>query len=145
VRDLTETRRTANLIRAQRLLAQSLTKAETVERCLRLCCETAMEVSEMDCGAVYLGDERSGSMNLVFCKGISSGLAQGLFNSAGSALARSAMAGSPFYAGRAEMEPPLTDTHLGEDIRCLAFVPVWGENHHIGSLFVASRSINEVP
>ena len=144
VRDLTETRRTANLIRSQRQLALSLTRVETLEQGLRLCCETAMEVSEMDCGAVYLG-ERSGRMNLVFCKGISSGLAQGLFDSADSTLTRSAMAGSPFYAGRAEMEPPITDTRLREEIRCLAIVPVWGENHHIGSLVVASRSTNEVP
>jgi two-component system sensor kinase FixL len=145
LRDLSETRRTANLIQAQRLLAISLTKVETLEQGLRLCCETAMEVSEMDCGAVYLEDGRSGKINLVFSKGLHPSLAQGIFDDVDSALTRSAVAGSPFYAGGAKMESPLTDALLREGIRCLAFVPVWGENHHIGSLFVASRDVSDVP
>ncbi len=145
VRDITEARRTANLIRAQRQLALSLTEVETLAQGLRLCCETAIEVSEMDCGAVYLGDERSGRMNLVFCKGLSSDLAKGLFDDDNSPRTRSAMAGSPFYAGRAEMETPLPDPGRGEGIRCLAIVPIWGENRHIGSLCVASHQIDEMP
>ena len=38
VRDITEARRTANLIRAQRQLALSLTEVETLAQGLRLCC-----------------------------------------------------------------------------------------------------------
>jgi PAS domain S-box-containing protein len=144
VRDITEARRTANLIRAQRQLALSLTEVETLAQGLRLCCETAVEVSEMDCGAVYLGDERSGRMNLEFCKGLSSDLAEGLFDDDDSPRTRSAMAGSPFYAGRAEMETP-PDPGRGEGIRCLGIVPIWGENRHIGSLCVASRQMDQMP
>ena len=145
MRDITETRRTANLIRSQRQLALSLTEVETLAQGLRLCCETAIEVSEMDCGAVYLGDERSGRMNLVFCKGLSSDLAEGLFDDVDSARTRSAMAGSPLYAGRAEMETPFTDPARGEGMRGLGIVPIWGENRHIGSLCVASQQMDGVP
>ena len=145
VRDITEARRTANLIRSQRQLALSLTEVETLAQGLRLCCETAIEVSEMDCGAVYLGDERSGRMNLVFCKGLSSGLAEGLFDDDNSARTHSAVAGSPFYAGRTEMEMALPHPGRGEGIRCLAIVPIWGENRHIGSLCVASKQKDQMP
>ena len=144
VRDITEARRTANLIRTQRQLALSLTEVDA-RHGLRLCCETAIEVSEMDCGAVYLGDQRSGRMNLVFCKGLSSDLGKGLFDDDHSPRTRSAMAGSPFYAGRAEMKTPLPDPGRGEGVRCLAIVPIWGENRHIGSLCVASHQIDEIP
>ena len=98
----------------------------------------------MDCGAVYLGDERSGRMNLEFCKGLSSDLAEGLFDD-DSARTRYAMAWSPFYAGRAEMETPPPDPGRGEGIRCLGIVPIWGENRHIGSLCVASRRMDQMP
>jgi len=145
LRDVSDRRRTGNLLRAQRSLALSLTRADTPEQGLVLACETAMEVSEMECGAAYLENRQTGRLRLVFHKGVSSGFAETLFDDAESDQTRSAKAGTPMYAGGEEMERLFQDPAAAEGIRALAIAPIWGEDGHIGCLCTASREINGVP
>jgi len=58
--DITERKRVENLVHTQRDLGLSLSAAVGLDEGLRLCVEAAIQVSEMDCGAVYLVDRTSG-------------------------------------------------------------------------------------
>ena len=60
------------LLSTQRDLALSLSAVTRLDEGLRVCLETAMKVSGMDCGGIYLVDAHSGALHLAFHKGLSS-------------------------------------------------------------------------
>jgi PAS domain S-box-containing protein len=63
--DMTERRRTMDLIAAQRDLAISLSSATSVVEALGTCLSVALTVTDMQYGAAYLFDRRSHQMSLV--------------------------------------------------------------------------------
>ncbi|MGD9101655.1 MAG: response regulator, partial [Anaerolineae bacterium] len=66
-----ERSRAEALIRAQRDLGLALGAAAELDQILRMCVETAIRVSGMDCGGVYLVDKETGDIDLAFHQGLS--------------------------------------------------------------------------
>ena len=134
-----------DLTRTQYDLGLALSTAHGLDEMLRLCLETAIQVSEMDCGGIYLADETS-AFDLVSHQGLPPDFVESTSHfDAGSDQARLVMAGEPIYTEHLALGMELDEAERGENLRALAVVPVRYENHVIGCLNVASHIRDEVP
>jgi PAS domain S-box-containing protein len=66
VLDITERKKAEAIIRKERDLAASLAATEILSKCLRLCLNAAIDVSDMDSGGIYLFDDDSGALELAW-------------------------------------------------------------------------------
>lgn len=145
-RDVTERKRAENLIGAQRELGVALSAATTLEDGLRLCVEAALDVSETDSGGVYLVDESSGALDLVFDQGLSPGFVGSVSHyDADSVNARLVTAGDPVYTQYLQLGVPLGETDQREGLRAIGVLPIHHEDRVIGCLNIASHTVDEVP
>ena len=69
--EIEERRRTEAIIRLQRDLALTLSGKVGLQETLRLCLETAITISGLDSGGVYLVDPASGDLDLAYHQGLS--------------------------------------------------------------------------
>jgi PAS domain S-box-containing protein len=145
-RDITERKRAENLMRAQRDLGLALSGARGLDETLRLCLETAISVSGMECGAIYLTDEATGGLYLASHQALSPEFARAVSHyDADSPNTRLVMAGHPTYASHRELGLPLSDAEVRESLRAVAVLPVHYEDRVIGCLNLASHTLDEVP
>ena len=70
-REIEERRRTEAIIRLQRDLALTLSGKMGLQETLRLCVETAITISGLDSGGVYVVDPASGDLDLAYHQGFS--------------------------------------------------------------------------
>jgi len=142
----TERRQADSLIRIQRDLGLALSAEAGLDEGLRLCCEAALKISGMDCGGVYLVDDASGALDLVFHQGLTPDFVKSAsYFDAGSASARLVMAGEPIYAEHSALGVPLHGARKRENLRAVAILPVRHEDRVIGCLNIASHSMHGVP
>jgi len=98
VQEITERVQAEDLIRVQHNLALALNAGPGFDEGLRLCIKAALHVSGMDCGGVYLADESSGALDLIFHTGLPSDFVRSASHyDADSANARLVRAGKPVY------------------------------------------------
>lgn len=146
VTDVTDQKRAEGIAAAQRDLAMALSSTTGLEEGLRMSVEAALRISGMDCGGVYLVDENSGTVDLLFHQGLS----EDFVNAAShynreSDHVRLVMAGEPVYAVYNEVPVELTEPERRENLSALAVLPVKHEGRVIGCLNVASHALAEVP
>ena len=70
-REIEERRRTEAIVRLQRDLGLRLSGKVGLHEALRLCVETAITISGLDSGGVYLVDPVSGNLDLAYHQGLS--------------------------------------------------------------------------
>jgi PAS domain S-box-containing protein len=130
----------------QRELALQLSGASSLSAALKLCVEAAIEVSETDCGTMYLLDRGSGSFLLHHSAGFSSEFVEAISrrrrNPSTSVIAR---AKEPIYIGYQDKDLPLQIAREREGLRAMAVVPVHHEGEVIGYYSVGSHTSDEVP
>ncbi|MDY7077782.1 MAG: PAS domain-containing protein [Chloroflexota bacterium] len=144
--DVTERTQAENLARVQRDLGLALSTAHGLENTLGICVEAALNISEMDCGGVYLLDSVSGDLDLAFHTGLPADLvASSSHYSADSANARVVTQGKPVYTHHQKLGVPLDEMRQREGLRAIAVIPVWHEDRAIACLNVASHTLDEVP
>ena len=133
------------LLRTQRDLFQAVATAHDLDQTLRLCLEAALTVTTMECGGLYLVDDRGG-LQLEPTIGLSEEFVAAV-NSLPPERAntRLVMGGRPLYLGWREVQAIPGDAERREGLRSLAVVPILLEESVIGSLNVASRRLDEVP
>jgi PAS domain S-box-containing protein len=143
--DLTERKRAENLINTQRDLALALNAATGLNEGLRLCLESAIQASEMDCGGIYLVDETTGALDLMVYTGFSPDFI-GVSSHYGpdSPSTRLVMANKPLYARHSELGVPLDDVRMREGLSVIAVIPVHHEDRVVGCLNIASHTLDEV-
>ena len=107
--EIEERQRTEAIIRLQRDLALTLSGKMELLEALRLCVETAISISGLDSGGVYVVDPASGDLDLAYHQGLSPEFArQTAYYEAEGLNAYLIMAGRPVYA-RLEDLPGLMD------------------------------------
>ncbi len=139
-------KRAEDIARVQRDLGLALGAAKSTEEVLRLCVEGAMHVSGMDCGGIYLLNESSGALDLVFHIGLPDEFVRSASHyGPDSPNARLVMKGKPVYSLYAELgvQPELLESDDG--LRAAAIVPVWHQGRVIACLNVASHTHKKVP
>jgi len=127
-------------------LAIKLAGMSSLPAALKLCLDTALSVSQMDCGGVYLVHPDSGAVELCESVGFSeqSRLAVERYD-ADSPQAAVVRAGQPHYVRYVDLpfsQDELTGT---ERLRACAIIPIVAKGRPIACLNLASRSIDEFP
>ncbi len=134
------------LLHAQQDLGWALSAAQGLNAALKLCLETAIYVSGMDCGGIYLVDETSGDIELAFYKGLSPDfIKRAAHYAADLDNARLVRAGKPVYARYQELGISLDATSRDENLRAIAIIPIFHEDQVIACLNIASHTLDRVP
>ncbi len=144
--DITERRRMEDLALAQRDLAMNLTEMTQLDEAMKLCLDTALNVAGMDCGAVYLVEEKSGALYLVSWRDLSPEFVEAARSYPSDSLnVRLVQRGEPVYKTHVTFDLPLDEVRRREGLRGLGVIPIQHQGQVIGCLNVASRRVDEVP
>jgi PAS domain S-box-containing protein len=144
--EIEERRRTEAIIRLQRDLGLTLSGKMGLHETLRLCLETAITISGLDSGGVYLVDPGSGDLDLAYHQGFSPEFVQqGAHYEADDLHTYLIMAGRPVYARLQDLPGILDEEGLKEGLRAVAIIPVIHQDRVIASINVASHRYEEVP
>jgi hypothetical protein len=142
VHDITERKLTEAITLAQRDLSTALSGIHELGKAFELCLETALRISRMDCGGIYLVDEASGALELKFSLGLSEQFIKAVsFYDRDSANAPIVMNGKPIYMFYPDLPVAMSDVKLREGLRSIAIIPILFENRVIACLNVASFNI----
>ena len=145
VQDIDRRRRGEEIAHLQRDLALALGSAYTLENGLRLCLETALKVSELDCGGVYLVAE-DGSLQLVTHSGLSPQfVASTQHYTADDAHTRLVMGGQPVYVAYPLADLPPDAVRQSEGLQAIAIIPIRHEGQVIACLNLASHTPQSIP
>jgi PAS domain S-box-containing protein len=143
--DITDRKRNENLLALEHSLAIQLNTARNTKAWLELCLDAAINVSEMDCGGIYLVNEHDHSLSLVVHQGLSEDfIAYTSSFDASSINAEIVLGGHPLYAGYDKL---ITYSNLleHEKLRSIGIIPVTHENNVIGCLNIGSHVRDDIP
>ena len=144
--DITDTEQRERLTRVTRNLAVQLAGTDDLAEGLRLCVEAAIEISGMDCGAIYLIRRKTGVRELAYYKGLTSEFARKLSHyDSRSARTMSVMKGKASYIEGREIHDLPDIQAPRESLHAIAVLPVLCEGEVAGSLYIASHSIGHIP
>jgi PAS domain S-box-containing protein len=144
-RDITEARRAEEALRAQHDLALALSATSDLRQALKLSLEAAIAAAGMDCGAVYLIDERSGTVDLACQAGLSPELTEAASHFApGSQAARILETGEPVYTVFDDLVRRLGRDLPNEGLRASAVIPLRHDGAAIGCLNVGSHVLDGI-
>lgn len=145
-REIEERRRTEAIVRLQRDLALSLSGKVGLHESLRLCLKTAITISGLDSGGVYLVDPASGNLDLVYHQGLSLEFVQRVAHYEADDLnTYIIMAVRPVYAHIQDLPGILDEEGMKEGLRSATIIPVIHQDRVIASINVASHQFEEVP
>jgi PAS domain S-box-containing protein len=130
---------------AQCNLAIPLSAATEMNEALRLFTETAIRVSGMDCGGMYLVDDKSGALDLKYSFGVSEGFAKLVTHyDKDSVHVRLVMEGKPIYGYYPELKLPRVPEKSHEGLGSIAIVPIFFQGQVIACLNIASHRPFEI-
>jgi len=139
VRDITSEKEAGHLLSSQNQLSNALSHAQTLDECLRLCMDTAMEVSALDFGAIYvLNNQTNPSFDMIYARNLSPEFLlhaehfkqqsqPDLFNG----FTR------PFYSEDLSLQPSTGNAFLDE-LKTVAILPINNENKLIAAFNLGS-------
>lgn len=144
--DITERKRYEAMLRAERDMAVAWSTAADLEGRLEICLRTAIEVSSMDCGGIYLVDRSDGGMVLAVSLGLTPGFVHASSRHApDSGQVRLVQKGIPFYARQADFSPSIREALMKEGMRVLAVIPVVWQGRLIACLNIGSHTLEHIP
>ncbi|NTW48222.1 MAG: PAS domain S-box protein [Chlorobiales bacterium] len=146
VLDITERRQVEKLTMVERDLSVGLNKAVTLTEVLKICLDTAIEISEIDSGGIYLRNEVDGGLDLVVHKGLSDTFvnAASHFNKESTGV-RMVMEGNPFYFNYEKPDAPPNKAASEEGLKAMAVLPIQYKNQILGCLNIGSHSLEKMP
>ncbi len=145
VEDTAVLTRTLELADAQRALGDRLATASTLDQALRPCLETAIRLSGMDGGEVYILDAASGAPFLAECIGCTTGCAERVRQRLGSSEGRWMMVQEPLYAVGGEAQEAGRRSGCAREVLAHAIIPIPHEGVSLGWLVARSHYLGEVP
>ncbi|MBN1439515.1 MAG: PAS domain S-box protein [Anaerolineales bacterium] len=146
VQDITERKEAELQIRAQHDLAVALNATIDMEQGLRLCLETAMRVTGIEAGGIYVVDPRSGAMDLAVHRGIPPEMLAVVRRlEPDRPEARWMMEGQPIYADGQTLKARMpTAPDIYKNFRIMIGIPIRHETRVIGCLNLVSASMAEI-
>jgi len=139
--------RVKKLLQCELDLALKLSMSQSFEETIQHCLNTAMEISGMDSGAVYLLNENKKALNLFHSQGLSDELIKTLAvfkkNSPEYQLMKS---GKALYNDQTpEISEQTTQCLLQEGVNAYAILPVFNKKRPIALFTISSHKLDEVP
>jgi len=146
IRDITEQKRAEAVLRAQRDLGVELSADVEHNETMRILVETAMEISGMDCGALYIVNKDTLSLDLVFQKGLSPEFVEPVSHfEPHTPPARFVMQGVPVYTKYPDSSHPVDKAVAREGLKAFASIPLRHEGLIVAALNLASHTQDSVP
>jgi PAS domain S-box-containing protein len=143
--DITDRKRSDQLLLAQRDLFRAVAEQASLPEMLRLCLATALQISGLDCGGVYLSTD-GGGLRLMLATGISDEFVRAASDYlADAANTRLVMAAEPRYTTLEQLDQSVSEVKRREGLRALAVIPISREGRVLGCINVASHDLDEVP
>ncbi|MBD3182993.1 PAS domain S-box protein, partial [Candidatus Poribacteria bacterium] len=137
-------KRAHKLLKIQYELGQSLYSDLDFDEILELCFEAALEASGMDCGGLYIIDEKTGDLDLAYHKGLNPDfIEKNSHFDADSPNAKLIKQGEPLYTLHKELRKELERPELKEKIKAIAVIPIKYEGKVIACLNIASHTLEE--
>jgi PAS domain S-box-containing protein len=147
IQDITEQKEAELEIRAQHDLALALTATTDMQEGLWLCLKTAMRVTGMESGGIFLVEPRTGAMDLAVHHGLAADvLAMVGHLEAGSPEARWMMEGQPIYTDYQSLKEHMPSVPPPyEQLKTMVGIPIRHEQRIIGCLNLVSGTVKEIP
>ncbi len=143
--DITEQKKAETWLRSQHSLAIALNKMSDLTKALRIILRTAMKLDEVDCGGIYLVDEKTGGLDLVVFDGLSPQFVNRVSHyEADAPQTGIVLQGKAVYQLCSEFEPAVRESLVNEGLRSLFVIPIRHEGKIIGSLNLASRNYDQI-
>ena len=145
-RDISDRKEAEKIINKQRDLGIALSSSQDLYEVLQLCLKTAIQLSGLDSGGIYLFDQETGELVLACSEGLSRQFIENASNySADSPNVQFVMGGTPVYFSRQEFAHPLLNSEIFEGLQVVAVIPILHENKVIACMNVASHTMREIP
>jgi PAS domain S-box-containing protein len=145
IQDITERKEAELQIREQHDLALALNVTTNMDEGLNLCLQTAIRVSGMDHGGIYLRDPNTGALDQIVHHGLTPDfLAKVKHLGPDDIQTRSMMEGQPIYSNYESLRELNLPLLQFERFHALAGIPIRYENQIIGFLTLASSSIDQI-
>lgn len=145
IHDTTDQLLTERLLQSQKDLIEGFYTATDLNTMLSMCLDTAISLANLDCGTIYLVDERCGSIDLVCHQGFSDEFAnKAAHYEISSQQGQIVMRGKPFYIDYQVLAPQLNRKNE-EHLRGSAIIPVKSDKGIIAAFIVSSRSFEVIP
>ena len=144
--DITEHKRSEELLEAQRDVGVSLSVTSDLNEALERLLEIVVRLEGIDCGGVYLSDEHTGAMLLKTHIGLSAGFVERVsIYDAIAPEARLIKEGRALYPICAPGWNTESAFWIGENLKALAVLPLKHEGEVLGALALASHGQEEIP
>ena len=142
--DITEKKKTVMLLKTQRDLALALSAAKNLDDTLRICTQTAIDISEMDCGGVYLVKEKTGALDLVYHQGLSKAFIKQVSHyDADAPNAKIVMAGKPVYTHHKTLTEQI-GVKSYEKLKAISVIPIRFQKKIIAAFNISSHTLDEM-
>lgn len=146
IRDVTDQKQREKKALSEHNLAIALAAASTLGEALHQCVHTAIQVSGMDCGGIYLLDEETGDLILSYVTGVSDEFLDSATRfKADTVMTRRIMEGKGNFEGYDFFEESYRQAREREGLRAGLDIPIFHQNRAIGNYNLGSHSIEEVP
>jgi PAS domain S-box-containing protein len=144
-RDITERKQAELLILVQRDLALTISFSHQLDEALSQCLDTILQLSEMECGGIYLIDQDSGDLNLICHRNLSPAFIKSVSHyQADSTRTRLVLQGKPLFTRYSELDLPLGKVRKAEKLLAFAVLPLIFEKRVIGCLTLGSQKLEDV-
>ncbi len=142
--DITQRKQFEELVQAQRDLARIISMFTTGQAPWPACLETVLSVSGMDCGGIYMLDQKLQRLKMVYHAGLSAEFTASVSSyELASPSARVVMNGQPIYFDRQELS--VHPHHQRERMGALAVIPIHYQGQVLGSMNIGSHILDVVP
>ncbi|CCK81976.1 PAS domain S-box protein [Desulfobacula toluolica] len=144
--DITKRKRYEILIQAEHDMGSDWRSAGSFNEQLNLCLQTALQVSSMDCGGLYLVDENDYSLRLTVHHGLSKYfIAHATYFGADSRQAHLIKKKKPVYARHLDLLEDKKSATAHERLKAVAIIPMIFQGRVIACLNVASHILESIP
>jgi PAS domain-containing protein len=135
---------TEPFLQIQRDLGLALSAAASLAETYKICVNTAIQASGMDCGGIYLV-EKTGELNLAYHQGMSTEFIQQVAHyEADAPHVKMVLAGQPIYMNYPEFTGRLGLNRI-EHLKVLAVIPISFKHQIIAVFNIASHTRTEIP
>lgn len=143
--DITQKKQDRAVLQLQHDLSVALSGATNLEEALSLIVNAACELPELDCGGVYLVNQETKALNLLYAKGLSPQFLEKIsYYGKDSDQAKMIASRKAIYADYSQLNISRDPVKQKEKIRAIAILPIIHRGVAIGALNVASHTSDSI-